>query len=1208
MSSKKTLKEFALSSWAIENRMTVFVIIAIIVIGGIYSYMVMPREFFPEITDTNVYISSVYPGNSAEDVEKIVTRPLEDQIKEISGIVKVRSKSSQGYSLITVQFEEGMSMEEAKIKVGDEVDRVKAQDDWATLDSGEKVEPYIFDLKNSELNPILNINLTGDFTSQEMKDYGEILEQKIEALAEVKRVDLLGVEEREIEVAVDFFKMKASNVTMGQVIEAIQRENVNISGGDLINNNTRRNIRVVGQIKRAKDLEDLVVKNENGIVLLKDIATIRFQETDRTTYARVYRQPVVMLSVIKVGGKNAIETSKKIHKVVEDTKRDILPENLTISVTNDDDARLTELRISVLENSILFGIILVIGVLMFFLGLRNALFVGIAIPLSMLMSLILIYATGLNINLTVLFGMLVGLGMLVDNGIVVVENIHRLMDEGMPRKQAAKEGIGEIAWPIIASTATTLAAFLPLFFWSSATGQLLHDLPLTLSIVLTSSLFIAFVVNATLTSSFMEIKEKEISMHKLRWISIVFLVFGILLWVAGWTGYRQFFLLFALVGFIIGGIWCYRGWREKEDNKRLKLGIGVIGLSFVFVMLGIFSMPKFLVGFGTLFVLLAGLFWIYKKALLPVSNKFRHIFLPRLERKYKCFLEFALKKNNAYRFLFGMLLLLFTAFVFRYIAPPKTLFMPIIEPNYVYVYVEYPEGTDIEKTKRLTQEVEDKVIDVVDQYIVQENGRAYNFMVESVTSQVGQGATSSKMDKGEQNSYPQQGIVKVSFRDFHYRRGIKSSDIMREIRQAVQGYAGAYISVESNLVGEDRKYDINIEVEGGGNYLKLMNVASGMRDYINEANIPGIEGLRLDVNIDKPELEVYVDRKKAGQLGAGTRDIGYGLRRAVYGFDASTFRGERDDYDIFVRFDGHSRYNINDLLTQPITVKASGELLSIPISSLVSTKKVETFSSIRRKNSTRLITIYSNVLEGHYPNIVVQKIKERLADYPFPSGIRYKFTGDQEDQSESMNFLIKALIIALSLITLIIVAQFNSISKPIIILTSVVLSFIGVLFGLVIFQLDFVLVFTMIGIISLSGIVVNNAIVLTDYTQLLVDWKKEELGLSKSDLLSREQYFDAIVQAGVSRLRPVLLTAITTILGLLPIAILLNIDFISFFTEFNPRIYFGGNALTIWRPFAFAIIFGLSFATFLTLIIVPVMLYLLMRAKIRFARKVPALK
>ena len=1206
MSSKKTLKEFALSSWAIENRMTVFMIIATIVIGGVFSYITMPREFYPEIPNENVYISSFYPGNSPEDVEKFVTQPLEDQIREISGIFKVTSKSSQGYSLITIEFERGSSIEEAKIEVGDEVDVVKAKDDWATLDTGEKVEPYIFDLTNDELVPILNIVLTGELISSEkMKEYGEILEDRIEALPEIQKVTLLGIEEREIEVAVNFLKMKASNVSMEQIIQAVQEENLTISGGDLINDDARRNIRVIGRIKKAKDLENIVVKNENGIVLLKDIATIQFKEKDdRTTYARYYKQPSVILSVNKATGRNSIDVSKKIQKLITDAKKQILPESLNISIVDDDSINIKD-RISILENSILFGIILVIIVLMFFLGLRNALFVSLSIPLSMLMSFILLSAVGISINVMVFFGMLVALGMLVDNGIVVVENVHRLMSEGMPRIQAAKEGVGEIAWPIITSTATTLAAFTPLLFWNSDVGKYMSYVPLTLCIVLGSSLFIALVINSMLTSAFMEIKEKEINAKKLKWISVAFLIFGILLWLAGWTGHNQFFLLFALVGFIIGGVWCYLGWREKEDNKRLKLGIGTIGLSFIFVMLGVFSMPKTLIGFGTLFVSFSGLFWVYKKLILPASKKFQHSFLPLLENRYKQFLKFALR-NNSYRFLFGTIGLFFVAIVLFFVFTPRILFFPINEPNRVYVYIEYPEGTDIEKTKRLTQEIEDKVIDVVDQYKVEENGKEYNFMVESVISQVGEGGGNPSMDRGARNSYPRKGKVAVSFREFKRRRGISSSNVMEEIRQVTQGYPGVSINVEKNRTGS-QKYPINIEVQGQGegNYLQLMNVASDMRDYINGANIQGIEELKLDVNMDKPELEVYIDREKAGQMGISTKDIGYGLRRAVYGLDASTFRDEGDDYDIFVRFDKQSRYNIGDLLTQPITVRdeTSGEFLSIPISSLVSTKKVQTASSIGRKNFNRFITIYSNVLEGHNPNIIVQKIKERLADYSLSEGILYQFTGEQEDQQENMSFLIKALMIALGLVILITVAQFNSIAKPIIILTSVVLSFIGVLFGLLIFKLDFVIVMTMIGIISLVGIVVNNAIVLVDYTQLLIDWKKEELGLSKSDLLSREQYFDAIVQAGTSRLRPVLLTAITTILGLLPIATGFNINFFSLFAEFNPEIYLGGDGPAFWKPMSRTIIFGLTFATFLTLIIVPVMLYLLERAKIRFARK-----
>ena len=1202
MSSERPLNEFPLSSWAIDHQMTVFVIIAIVMIGGVFSYMTMSRESFPEIVESKIYISSVFPGNSAEDVEKFITRPLEDEIKDISEVSKITSTSSQDYSLIIIEFEDDVSIENAKTKVKDKVDLAKGKDDWPTLDSGPRVDPYIFDLNISELMPALNINLTGAFSEEELKEFGEILERKIEILTEVKEVNVLGVQEKEIVVAVDFFKMTASNTSIEQIIQAIQKENVTISGGNLINNGTRRNIRVIGQIQKPKELEDIVVKREKGDVFLKDIASIEFREKDRTTYARAYQQPVVMLSVIKKGGKNLIKASKKIHQIVKKAKESF-PDHLTISITNDNSEQ-TNNRISGLENNIILGIILVISVLMFFLGFRNALFVGVAIPLSMLISFILISSIGFTLNVMVLFALVMGLGMLVDNGIVVVENVHRLMSKGMSRMRAAKQGVGEIAWPIIASTATTLAAFVPLGLWPGTMGKFMIYLPLTLSIVLGSSLFVALVINAMLTSAFMEVEEMEIRAISLKRTSIVLSIFGVLLWISGWTGYNEFFLLLAIIGFFIGGLWLYRGWKEKEDVKLLKRGIGIVGLSFVLGMLGFFPIPKVLIGFGTFFVLLAGLFWVYKKILFPTSNKFQYTFLPRLENKYKQFLEFAIRKNNAYRFLFGTIGLLLIAFVLFFLAKPDVLFFPVNQPHQVFVYIEYPEGTDIEKTKILTHEIEKKVIDVIDQYTIQEDGQAYNFMVESVISQVGEGSGNPMIDGGSRGESPQKAKVTVSFREFKYRRGINSKEVMEKIRQAVQGYAGVSILVEKDVAGPPPGYAINIEVEGD-NYLQLMRAVSNIRDYINESNIPGIEELKLDVNINKPELEVYVDRKKAGRLGVSTRDVGYGLRQAIYGFDASTFKGERDDYDIFVRFDENNRYNLNNLLMQHITFRdqASGKLLSIPISSVVSTKKTETFSAIKRKNLNRLITIYSNVLEGYNPTKVVQKIKEKLIGYPLPEGMRYQFTGEQEKLAENMSFLTKALMIALALITLIIVAQFNSISKPMIILMAVIFSFIGVLFGLFIFQMDFIVIMTMMGIISLAGIVVNNAIVLIDYTQLLVGRKKKELGITQHDLLSREQYFDAIVRAGISRLRPVLLTAITTIFGLIPLAIGFNIDFFTLFTEFNPNIYIGGDSAIFWGPMSWTIIFGLSFATFLTLIIVPVMLYLLARAKIRFTIK-----
>lgn len=1198
----KIKKYFKISSWAIDNRMTVFVIMGILLIGGVMSYMSMPRESFPEIIESKIYISSVYPGNSAEDVEKLISKVIEDEVKNISGISKITSTSLQDYSMIIVEFEDDITPDEAKLKVQDKLDVVKAQPDWPTLDAGAKVDPYAFDLNFAEAVPIMNINITGDYTAQQLKKYGEYLEDKIENLTEIKEVNIRGVQDKEVEIAVDIFKMTAADVTIGQIIGAVQNENVTISGGNIVNNDVKRNIRVIGEIKDPKDLNNIVVKNEEGVIYLKDVAQINFREKDRTTYAREYTKPVIMLDVNKKSGKNMIEASEKIAEILEVAKDKIFPENLTISVTNDLSSK-TKDQVSELENSIIFGVLLVVSVLMFFLGFRNAIFVGIAIPLSMLMSFILLSSMGLTLNTMVLFASVMGLGMLVDNGIVVVENVYRLMDQGVSRIEAAKQGVGEIAWPIIASTATTLAAFLPLAFWPGVMGKFMIYFPLTLATVLGSSLFVALIINSMLTSVFMKTEEKGMSRASLLRISGALAGFGIILIVSGVLDTPSIISLIAMVSFIVGAVLSVIGWLNRSKTRLLKRGLGILAIALLFLLIGGMSAQGW-IGFGNLFVLFAILLWVHKLLLLPLSNKFQFKWLPALEGSYGRFLSKALKGRRAYGFFFGTIGLLVLSFVVFGVAQPKVEFFPDNQPNQAIVYIEYPEGTDIEKTRRITEEIEVTVIDILDEYIVNENGEDYNFMAESIISQVGEGAGNPQTDGGSQNETPQKGKVTVSFREFKNRRGIASSTVLTDIRKAVSDYAGVSVIVDKDQNGPPAGYAINLEVRGE-DYNELMDVAMGLREQINGAGIQGIEELKLDVNINKPEMEVYVDREKAGKLGISTAQIGQALRQAIYGFEISTYKDGKDDYKINVRFDENGRYDENALFNQYISFKDqnSGKQKRIPISAVVSKRNTATFSSIKRKDSKRIITVYSNVLEGFNATEIVAKIQSTVKDYKLPDGVTYKFTGEQEEQAKNMAFLSKALLIAVALIMLVIVAQFNSISKPAIILFAVILSFIGVLFGLVISGSSFVVIMTMLGIISLAGIVVNNAIVLIDYTQLLIDRRKSELGLGERDLLAREDYFDAIVAGGKSRLRPVMLTAITTILGLIPLAIGFNIDFFSLFTEFDAKIYFGGDNSIFWKPMSWTIIYGLTFATFLTLVIVPVMFYLLNRAKIRFAEK-----
>ena len=848
---------------------------------------------------------------------------------------------------------------------------------------------------------------------------------------------------------------------------------------------------------------------------------------------------------------------------------------------------------------------------MFFLGFRNALFVGIAIPLSILLSFLILPIVGdflgmnITLNTMVLFATVMGLGMLVDNGIVVVENVYRLMDEGVPRMEAAKQGVGEIAWPIIASTATTLAAFLPLGFWPGIMGKFMIYFPLTLATVLFSSLFVALIINSMLTSVFMKTEEEEMSRKNFLRIGGALVIFGALLIISGLTGTTIIFQVLGTIVLIVSIIMSFIGWRNRAKTALLKKGLGLFALGLLFTILGVVGSPKALIGFGNLFIFAAISLAFFKYILGPGSRKFQFKWMPALERNYHKFLAFALKGGNPYKFVFGTFGLLILSFVVVSIAQPNTLFFPENQPNQAIVYIEYPEGTDIEKTNEITVLIEQQVFDVLDKYKYNKDGQSFNYMAESIISQVGEGAGNPQTDGASQNEMPHRGKVTVLFREFKYRFSengdkISSASVLTEIRNAVQGYPGVSVIVDKDANGPPAGYAINLELKGD-DYDKLLEEAQNVQAFLNELSIPGVEELNLDVNQNKPEMEVFVDREKAGELGVSTSQVGRALRSAIYGFDSSTYKEGEDDYDIFVRFGNENRYNESALFNQNITFRDNqGNLKSIPISALVKTRNIATFSSIKRKDLKRVITVYSNVLEGFNATEIVQKMEASLKNYDISNGIAFDFTGEQEEQDKNMAFLMNALLIALALILLIIVAQFNSVSKPIIIFVAILLSFIGVLLGLVIFQMDFVVIMTMMGIISLAGIVVNNAIVLIDYTQLLIDRKKQELGVAEDQLLAREDYREAIIAAGKNRLRPVLLTAITTILGLIPLAIGFNLNFFTLFTEFDPQIYIGGDNTIFWGPLSWTIIFGLSFATFLTLVIVPTMFYLLNRAKIRF--------
>ena len=1140
---KGIYKEFLPSSWAIDHKTVIYVIMAIFFFLGIRSYNIMPRESFPEISDTRVFVSAVFPGNTAEDVERLIVDPLEEALKGVQNLVDITSTSEEDFAVVKLEFDEDIAVDLAKQRTKDLVDGVVSGADWPTYNNA-KVEPSVFEMDFSELMPILSISMVGDYPIEQMKDFAGYLEEKIEQFPEVKSVDIRGIEAFEVEVAVDVHKMTAAKISFNDIINAINNENTTISAGNIIEGGQRRSLRIIGEVEDPQELKKIVVKSEKGASYLGDLATITFKEKDITSYARSFGEKVVQLHVKKRGGKNLIEASKKIQNLIGEISENLLPKDLILTISNDQSS-ITLNQVSDLVNNIIFGVILVVIVLMFFLGFRNALFVGFAIPMSMFMSFMILSFMGYTMNTMVLFGLVMGLGMLVDNGIVVVENVYRLMEkEGMDRVDAAKAGIGEIASPIIVSTATTIAAFVPLGAWPGLMGEFMIYFPITLSVVLGSSLIVALFFNSMLVSRYMEIDEHEISKKSLYRVSL-----------------------------ILGGL-----------GVLLLFNSGVIR------------------GLGTLMICITLLLWVYKYFIKKLASQFKMIFLPSLEKAYSNFLSRALKGYRPIGFLTGTFLLLFSSFILFGVFPPKIEFFPENQPLQIFTYLEYPQGTDIEKTNDITKKIEQDIDKIISQN--KYNKQSYNFLVEDFGAQVGSGAGNPEIDGGVTNEMPHKGKITLTMREFKYRNGLSSENLRSEIQKELKGkYPGVSISVEKDANGPPVGYPINIEISGR-NYEKLIETAKQMKFFLNNENIPGVEELKVDVNKNKPGAKLIINREKAGELGITTNMVGRQLRASLFGAKAGIYKKDGKDYEINVRLKNDQRYDNNALFNQFITFRdqSSGKIKEIPIAALVSTKNNASFSAIKHRKTVRMVTLYSDVLAGYNANEVMANVKSALMNYNLDLGVEFKFTGEIEEQDKNMNFLSNALLAALALIMLLLVFQFNSISKPIIILISIFLSFTGVFMGITLFQMPFVILMTMMGIISLAGIVVNNGVVLLDYTQLLIDRKKNEIGISKEEMLDNDDAIMAIIQGGTARLRPVILTAITTILGLIPLSIGLNIDFFSLFSNWDSNIYIGGDNVIFWGPLAKTVIFGLTFATFLTLIIVPATFLITYQLKTKFKR------
>ncbi len=1095
---RRTFKEFALTSLAVDSATSVVVLFAFIAVAGLVSYRAIPKESFPETEIPFVLVNTMYPGVSPADIESLVTRKIEDELKTIPDIKELTSTSVAGYSSVSAEFETSMNMSEALLKVRGKVDLARPE-----LPSDAE-DPFILELSMSDA-PVMQVNIAGGYGLVRLKELGEELQERIESIPAVLRVELRGGLEREVKVDVDLAKLQYYNVSIDDVISAIRQENVNVPGGTIDVNGVDYLVRVDGEFDNPSVVGDLVVTAVAGRpVYVRDVATVEFGFAERDSYARLGEAPVVTLDVVKRSGENIIATAEAVRAEI-DAMREIFPPSTLVSITSDMSADIGDM-VNSLQNNIISGLVLIVGVLLFVLGLRTSVFVALSIPTSMFLSFVVLWLLGVSMNMVVLFSLILALGMLVDNAIVIVENIHRFIEEGWDRRAAAKKATGEVAIPVIAATATTLAAFTPLLFWPGMAGQFMRYLPITLIVTLSSSLFVALVIVPTLCSLFLR---PESAPHR----------------------------------------------RPINRNGRIALlGLGAIVLFAV-------AMANPLT--AILLVVTAIALWIlHAKLLERWGNAFVSGGMPRLVRWYERRLRWSLDHRILVLSL-SVAALVVTIMVYLRFAAPVEYFPEDIPPSTVFVAVEAPVGTAAGVTDSYARRLKGELAEI--------SGLED---VETVVTTVGSGGGGGGPMGDGGPSGPEAGRITLGMTDFEDRRHDVFATLAEMQERIGRDLAGAEVRVDKITEGPPSGPPVNIEISGEDPEL-LRDLAAEAVNLIEGAEVyRRVVGLESDMEEGRPELRVEVDRERASLYGLSTNEVGFAVRGAINGIEAAKYRTGNDEFDIIVRLREEDRGELTSL--EDLTAFADGR--QIPLLSVADWSVGEGYSSIRRKDLDRVATISAEVGSGYNSNDVRNEVEAVLADFTsaLPPGYSLAFTGEQEDQQEAMQFLATAFMAALMLIALILVSQFNSVVKPLIILSSVIMSTIGVLIGLLVFQMPFVIIMTGVGVISLAGIVVNNAIVLIDYIDVL----RERDGMDRRE---------ALVQGGKTRLRPVLLTALTTALGLIPLAVGLNFDFFGLFASLSPELFWGGEQAAWWGPMAVAVIVGIIFATFLTLILVPVL-------------------
>ena len=1025
---------------ALARQPLVLVTLVLIVVAGLYSYVKLPREAAPDIQIPYIFVTTTYEGVAPEDMEKLVTIPLERKLKGLEGVEELTSKSDDGKSTIAIKFLPSVDIDDALQKTRDKVDQALGD-----LPSDLEDDPVITEMNFSDM-PIIQVVLSGPFSLKRLKVFAEELEDRFEAIPGVLDARIIGGLEREIHVEFDLDRVGAYNVPFTSMLQAVERGNVNMPGGSMDIGDMRYQVRVPEDFRNPAEIDSIVAFVRDGRpVYLRDVASIRDHYKDPTTRSRLNGQNAVTLQIVKRSGENIIDINDQVAAIVTEMKA-FLPPSLTISLTADmaEDIRS---MVSDLENNILTGLILVLAVVLFFIGGRSAVFVSVAIPLSMRVTFAMLRVFGITLNMVVLFSLILALGMLVDNGIVIVENIYRHMQEGKDRFQAALVGTSEVAWPVITSTLTTVGAFFPMIFWPGIMGGFMSFLPKTVILALMGSLFVALVVNPVLSARYQTARPPRFA-----------------------SG---------------GGL-------ADSRSKRVYLRLLEWSLDHRTVVLAV-CVAMF---FGSALA-------------------------------------------------FGMF-------------GKGVEFFPETEPKRAYANVEMPVGTNLDATDRRIRLIEGVVSEYDDvRFVIAGTGAATG-------GGFGGGGTGTHL-----------GSVTMDFKPIAVRER-NSFDIIREVRERLAAMiTGAEVRVEKEDDGPPTGDPVSLEIYGDDMSV-LASLVERVRSVMRE--IPGIVDMKDNLVTGKPEIQIRVDKEKTALLGLDTYTVAYTVKAAVNGAKVGVYREGKDEYDIVAKLPEKDRQSVEAL--RRITVSGSGGE-PVPLTTLANVELESGLGVINHKDQKRVVTVSSNV-SGRLANDIIRELDGKLSAMSWPRGYSYSFAGEQEEQRKAEEFLTEAFIAAIFLIFMVLVAQFNSMVTPFIVLTSVILSFIGVFLGLLATGMAFGIIMTGVGVISLAGVVVNNAIVLIDYFEQL----------KRSGMATRE----ALVTAGLTRFRPVLLTAVTTILGLLPMAVGVSFDF------FNMELVTKSESAQWWGPMAVAVIFGLLVATLLTLVVVPVLCSLQDGARRRMTR------